>query len=264
MLGLKKSSNGAKSIFAGNATIQGKIVITNSLISKQIKNEITNEKVHVIHAWGNFFSSSISALTAVIALIIAFLQYIDKEKAVNEKEMALAQKEKSFQEKMRADSAKMEVKKILLDQTERIKNERDSLLLILASLNKENNRYVIKSNFKIRGIYITKLFVHKNDKVSLEATGVIELGKFTGASGPNGIESGVLGLPISNSYRIVSEFNFGVLMYRIGNNDSWIAVGSKNEFIAKESGYLIFQINDSEQGDNQGELKVSVKISPSV
>ncbi|MCL2646947.1 MAG: hypothetical protein FWD61_08065 [Phycisphaerales bacterium] len=94
--------------------------------------------------------------------------------------------------------------------------------------------------------------VKKGQVVTVAATG-----RWSMNSRDKTRESGPDGLPLPTRDRV--EGPFGMLVGKIGNGQPFV-VGANKEFIVQEDGMLYFGPNDRGVGDNEGELKVTVKV----
>jgi len=119
--------------------------------------------------------------------------------------------------------------------------------------------------FKINRFEQTDLFIKQGNRVMIEASGAIDLGYFTGSSGPGGLpgNQGPGGLSMNIlGYNIFKEWNHACLVFRVGETDDWkfYDLNTKNTFTAQYSGYLQFKINDTKLTDNKGEYVVKARV----
>lgn len=117
----------------------------------------------------------------------------------------------------------------------------------------------IEQSFLIHEYTSTNLNLQRGDRVLIEATGSIEVGKIIGHSGPEGKESGMLGASLSE-YNIVRNYAHGALMFKYKADSSWLYSGREYNFTAKYNGRLIFEVNDKDKINNSGNYQVNVKI----
>lgn len=112
----------------------------------------------------------------------------------------------------------------------------------------------------VAGYTITTICYNKGDLVTLEASGNIRVGSFVGSSDPEGLAAGVMGMSLER-YNIISNFKHAALMYRRVGESEWKVAGKYKRFYATESGgCLEFDINDSNQNDNEGAYEVTISI----
>jgi hypothetical protein len=104
----------------------------------------------------------------------------------------------------------------------------------------------------------TGIAINKGEQIFITATGSISVGPIVGSSGPDGLGSGFMGASLE-SYNIVPNFKHAALMYKLSQADDWIQCGSNYKFKADKFGFLIFQVNDNDQGNNSGSYKVTVQ-----
>ena len=102
--------------------------------------------------------------------------------------------------------------------------------------------------------------VHKGDKISIKASGVVQWTNWSNSSTPEGLTN-------RSSW---NGINSGKLVARVGtDNSSCVAVGSKGDFVAKKSGtlYLGISMRDSYATSTSytwtGNYKAKVRITPS-
>jgi hypothetical protein len=98
----------------------------------------------------------------------------------------------------------------------------------------------------------------KGDYVRLSASGSVLVGQFVGSTGPNGINSNLVG-PMLN---YLPEAFHGALLYQIGDarEDGWLFAGSQSTFVADKSGELFFTVNDRDIKNNRGSFSVALEI----
>ena len=101
--------------------------------------------------------------------------------------------------------------------------------------------------------------VHKGDKISIQASGVVQWTNWSNSSTPEGLTN-------RSSWQGI---NSGKLVARVGtDNSSCVAVGAKGEFVAKKSGtlYLGISMRDSYATSSSytwtGNYKAKIKITP--
>jgi len=108
----------------------------------------------------------------------------------------------------------------------------------------------------------TNIHVKSGDLIKIFATGNIKVGPWVGHSDPDGRSSGFAGADLS-FYNIVQTLNHAALLYRFSGEGAsdWKFAGKQMEFYAQQNGFLEFQVNDNDQGNNSGayELKVIVQ-----
>ena len=99
---------------------------------------------------------------------------------------------------------------------------------------------------------VTDIFIKEGDEIKFRASGTMKLGAFLGVfagpSSPNGIKG-------YRNYNVVSRFNHGSLMGKIGN-DPWFLIGQGTTIKATTSGPLSLQVNDTKVNDNDGFFNV--------
>ena len=101
--------------------------------------------------------------------------------------------------------------------------------------------------------------VHKGDKITIQADGVVDWTNWSSSSSPDGLTN-------KNSW---NGINSGKLVARIGtDNSSCVAIGSKGDFVAKKSGtlYLGIAMRDSYATSTSytwtGKYKAKIRITP--
>ena len=101
--------------------------------------------------------------------------------------------------------------------------------------------------------------VHKGDKISIQASGVVQWTNWSNSSSPEGL----------TNRSTWNGINSGKLVARVGtDNSSCVAVGAKGEFVAKKSGtlYLGISMRDSYATSTSytwtGNYKAKIKIAP--
>ena len=101
--------------------------------------------------------------------------------------------------------------------------------------------------------------VHKGDRISIQADGVVQWNNWSNSSTPEGLTN-------RSSW---NGINSGKLVARIGtDNSSCVAIGSKGNFVAKKSGtlYLGISMRDSYANSTSytwtGSYKAKIKIAP--
>lgn len=104
----------------------------------------------------------------------------------------------------------------------------------------------------------TRIRVNRGDKISIRATGIVKWTNWSTQSGPDGLEN-------QGQWQGV---NSGTLMARIGNGNDYIAIGTDEEFVAKQSGVLFLgiAIQDNYTRNNgyrwEGEYSAKVVVQP--
>lgn len=120
-----------------------------------------------------------------------------------------------------------------------------------------------RSMIKVNTTMKSSILVEAGDIVIIRASGIMEVGGFVGSSGPEGLPNnrGVLGMSLSG-YNYFKSWNHAVLIYRIGTNGEWMFYDERkeNKFLAQQSGYIEFGINDKQQSDNSGAYDVEVIV----
>ncbi len=102
----------------------------------------------------------------------------------------------------------------------------------------------------------TFLYLRKGERATIRASGTWKMGDFVGSCGPDGFEDGVF-----KRYNITQRANHGELIARVGSG-TWQRVGSDGEITADEDGYVFLTPNDTERGNNSGQLSVTLsKVS---
>ena len=99
----------------------------------------------------------------------------------------------------------------------------------------------------------TEIKVKKGQRVSIAATGQVELGS-NRLAGPNGIQ-------LSDPKRLILTSPTGALIAVIGDdNDEFIHLGSQAEFVAERDGVLFLSVNEANLKDNNGSFTAKVKV----
>ena len=100
---------------------------------------------------------------------------------------------------------------------------------------------------------VTDVYIKEGDEIKFRASGTMKLGAFlglfAGPSGPNGIKG-------YRNYNVVSSFNHGSLMGKIGKGP-WFLIGQGATIKATTSGPLRLRVNDAKVNDNDGFFKVN-------
>lgn len=122
-----------------------------------------------------------------------------------------------------------------------------------------NEKPILQQSFHIKSHYATGLFLKKDNKVFIDASGTIKLGKRIGISKPDGLSSGMFNFDISQ-FNIVESFTHGALMFKYPESSSWEYCGSSYKFTATRDGFLYFDVNDTIKGDNKGHYSVNVSV----
>lgn len=104
----------------------------------------------------------------------------------------------------------------------------------------------------------TRIPVQTGETIAIRAWGSINVGPFVGDSSPDGRESGLFGVGLTK-YDIVKTFKHAVLMFKLAEQDNWVACGSSFKFRSNKDGELIFQVNDNDQSNNSGAYTVEVR-----
>jgi hypothetical protein len=96
--------------------------------------------------------------------------------------------------------------------------------------------------------------VKPGDRILITATGEVQLDRSGLSCGPQGIDT-------QDKGKIIPGKPTGALIAVIGaNNDDYIHVGSRAEFVSARHGLIFLGVNDGDLSDNSGSYKVSVKI----
>lgn len=99
----------------------------------------------------------------------------------------------------------------------------------------------------------TEIRVKKGQRISISATGQIDLGS-NRVAGPSGI-------PWSDPKRLILTSPTGSLIAVIGDdNDDFIHIGSQSEFVAERDGVLFLSVNEGNLKDNNGSFSAKVKV----
>lgn len=99
----------------------------------------------------------------------------------------------------------------------------------------------------------TEIKVRKGQRVSISATGQVDLGN-NHAAGPNGIGLG-------DPKRLLLASPTGALIAVIGDdNDDFIPVGNQADFVAARDGVLFLSVNEGNLKDNNGSFTAKVKV----
>ncbi|QDK77742.1 hypothetical protein EXU85_03675 [Spirosoma sp. KCTC 42546] len=112
---------------------------------------------------------------------------------------------------------------------------------------------------EIKGYEKTQIKVYPGNLIRIKASGNIRLGSFVGSTDPDGIASGIAGFSLEG-YNINRNIKHGALLYRITGDNDWKFSGKDIEFTAQKEGYIEFQVNDREQGNNSGLYKAKVIV----
>ncbi len=120
-------------------------------------------------------------------------------------------------------------------------------------LDKGGKAYDLNINTYMR----SSIDVSPGDLILIKATGSIKVGPWVGHSDPNGRTGGFANADLSH-YNIVPEFNHAALLYRMSGESEWQYAGKEIEFYAQSSGFLEFEVNDNDQGNNSGAYKVKI------
>lgn len=153
-------------------------------------------------------------------------------------------------------------KKKYKDRTETVFiNPIDPITVDMDEVEAGGLRTSVSTSLAVGRPILSKIYVQRGDVVQIHAEGVMRLGQRVGNSGPGGISAGVLGFSLIG-YNIFPNWNHGVLVYRFGEEDAWkyYDYNSKNEYAAHSAGFIEFNINDRQQGDNAGAYEVTVTI----
>lgn len=103
----------------------------------------------------------------------------------------------------------------------------------------------------------THIYVDTGDVVTVWARGSVDFGGWSESFGridPDGQEIGV------TESNIVRDIPHGTLLCRISGG-RWLRCGSGKTWIAESSGYLEFNVNDSQQQDNEGFFEVQLRVA---
>lgn len=108
----------------------------------------------------------------------------------------------------------------------------------------------------------TRIMVRANDNIEVRARGRVRVGPFIGEVGPEGANDGqeLWG----SSYSISRQFRHGSLLYSYTGDDEWHYCGKSCSFSlypSSPSGYLEFEINDSDQGNNSGAFELDITVT---
>lgn len=99
----------------------------------------------------------------------------------------------------------------------------------------------------------TNIRVQKGQRIAIQATGEIDIGK-SKRTGPGGIE-------MSDPGKLLEDRPTGALIAVIGDdNNDFIFVGRQAEFTAAHSGFLYLSVNERELKDNTGSFLARVKV----
>lgn len=98
----------------------------------------------------------------------------------------------------------------------------------------------------------SEITARKGERFRIVASGYWKMGGFVGSCSPDGFPPGEYA-----NYSITGEANHGALIVRSGYGD-WQTVGAYTTITADADGPLVFSPNDTERGNNSGELSVSV------
>ena len=99
----------------------------------------------------------------------------------------------------------------------------------------------------------TEIRVKKGQRVSISATGQVDLGS-NRMAGPNGI-------PLTDPKRLIPTSPTGSLIAVVGDdNDEFIHIGGQVEFVAERDGVLFLSVNEGNLKDNNGSFSAKVKV----
>jgi len=118
---------------------------------------------------------------------------------------------------------------------------------------------IANPSFKIDDNEITNYCVETSNVIWVAASGGIIVGQYVGSVGPEGIDSGVLGLSL-DSYDIIPEYAHGALLCKLDTESEWKECGKELIFQAKSNGCLQFDVNDNDKSNNSGAFDVEVFI----
>lgn len=128
-----------------------------------------------------------------------------------------------------------------------------SLFLIYSVTCKAQNSFAKNYTFNVSSqVKKINLKINAGDEVHISASGTIALRGVTGATGPEGTEG-------FTNYRMDPVFDYGALLYKIGDDD-WNMVDPEDSIIAEKPGILKFMINDNDPSNNSGSFKVQVVV----
>lgn len=113
---------------------------------------------------------------------------------------------------------------------------------------------------EIEGYKKTQVKVLPGNLIRIKSSGNVRLGPHVGSTDPDGLASGVAGFSLE-SYNINRSIRHGALMYRVSGDQEWKLSGKEVEFTTQQGGYLEFQINDNDQGNNSGAYKTRVIVT---
>jgi hypothetical protein len=107
----------------------------------------------------------------------------------------------------------------------------------------------------------TGVFLSKGDKVELVATGLVDTwpDKLEG-NNPQGAPDG--NGNVCTEECLLPSAEFGALIGRIGNSESWFLVGSYQTLTADRTGQLTLAVNDTISDNNIGDFNVTVQQLP--
>jgi len=97
------------------------------------------------------------------------------------------------------------------------------------------------------------LVVRRGQRLRINATGRVDLGK-KGFSTPNGLPN------VSDPDRLMRTEPTGALIGVIGDdNDEFIFVGGRREFVAQRDGVLFLGVNEADLSDNRGAYEIVIE-----
>ena len=124
-----------------------------------------------------------------------------------------------------------------------------SLFLIYSVTCKAQNSFAKNYTFNVSSqVKKINLKINAGDEVHISASGTIALRGVTGATGPEGTEG-------FTNYRMDPVFDYGALLYKIGDDD-WNIVDPGDTIIAEKPGFLKLMINNNDPLNNSGSFKV--------
>ena len=112
--------------------------------------------------------------------------------------------------------------------------------ILVATATPAPQQYTIQINM----LTPTEIYVREGQYVWIQANGSIKVGPFIGYVDPDGKNDSFL-----TGYSLVSDIPHGALICRFRGYD-WAYCGSEVAFQSNRDGYLDFDINDNDQGNN--------------
>ena len=121
-------------------------------------------------------------------------------------------------------------------------------------------REVIVRSYKVARKLVTDVEIWPGDRVAVVATGNVKVSSLWPPASPDGV-SDAAQIWLSD-YSISTQFRHGALLCGVTGGD-WQLCGKSTVFKqhpASKAGYLAFEVNDDDQGNNVGAFEVSIVV----